>query len=112
MYQSNIAKFQPLLSIDSSTFTGSYQLVGILALPARMITLVNACNQAVTVSFDGTTDHLYFGASNATPQQFPLGMLKGSSADSFELSQRTPIFVKGSAGTGLFTISYVSAFLP
>lgn len=113
MYQSNKAQFQALLSIDTSTFTGAYQLLGTLTYPARMITCVNGSDRAVTVSFDGTTDNLYFGASNATPQQFPFGQLKGTSADALDLPQGTPIYAKGLAGgTGLFTVSVVSGITP
>lgn len=112
MYQSNRARFQALKSIDTATFTGTYQLVGVLDAPGRFIVMVNGSNQAVTVSFDGTTDNAYFGASNATPQQFNFGTNRGTSADTLELPQGTPIFAKGSAGTGLFTVCVVSAVTP
>ena len=113
MYQSNRANFQALLSIDTSTFTGAYQLLGTLTYPGRLLTMVNGSDRAVTVSFDGVTDHLYFGASNATPQSFPLGNLKGASSDVLELRQGTAVYAKGLAGgTGLFTVSVVSALTP
>lgn len=112
MYQSNKAQFQTLKSIDTSTFTGSYQLVGVLSAPARIIVMVNGSNQAVTVSFDGTNDHAYFGASNATPQQFNFGAALGTSGNALDLPKSTPIYAKGSAGTGLFTVCCVSATTP
>jgi hypothetical protein len=107
MISGTSAAFGTLLSIDTATFTGSYQLLGVLASNARMITLVNGSDEAVTVSFDGTNDNLYFGASNATPQQFPLTSLRTASGNTFEMPKGTSVFVKGSAGTGLFTLSYV-----
>ena len=112
MYQSNQVKFQTLISFDTASFSGSYQLAGTLALPARGIVMVNGSNQAVTVSFDGTNAHAYFGASNATPQAFSFGNNKGASSDALDLPAGTPVFVKGSAGTGLFTLSYFTAYTP
>ena len=109
MYQSNTAQFQTLISFDTSTFSGSYQLAGTLAAPAREMVMVNGSNQAVTVSFDGVNAHAYFAASNGTPQKFDFGTNRGTSANALDLPQKTPIFVKGSAGTGLFTVSYFSA---
>lgn len=112
MYQSTKAQFQALKSIDTSTFTGSYQLVGVLTGPGRIMHMVNSSTVAVTVSFDGTTDNAYFGASNATPQQFNFGTALGSSASTLELPQGTPIYAKGAAGVGLFTVAVVSAVTP
>jgi hypothetical protein len=115
MYQSNKAVFQALKSIDTSTFSGSYQVVGAaLTYPARIIVMVNQSDRAVTVSFDGgSTDHAYFAASNTTPQVFNFGDNRGHAANALDLPQGTQIMAKGTAGgTGLFTVSVVSAINP
>lgn len=45
-------------SIDSSTFTGSYQnLGGPLLFPASLIKLVNNSTVLIDVSIDGVNDH-------------------------------------------------------
>jgi len=112
MYQSTEAQFQSLISFNTASFSGSYQLAGTLAAPARIMIMVNGSNVAVTVSTDGVTDHAYFGASNATPQQFNFGDNRGNAASTLVLPQGTPIYVKGSAGTGIFAVSYVAAVTP
>lgn len=114
MYQSNRAVFQVLKSIDTSTFSGSYQAVGTpLTYPARIMIAVNGSDRAVTVSFDGTNDNAYFGASNATPQEFNFGNSRGTASDALELPQGTQIYAKGTAGgTGIFAVSVVSAINP
>lgn len=114
MYQSNKAVFQTLKSIDTSTFTGSYQAVGsALTYPARIMVMVNGSDRAVTVSFDGINDNAYFGASNATPQEFNFGTARGTSSDALDLPQGTQIYAKGTAGgTGIFAVSVVSAVNP
>ena len=112
MYQSNKAQFNTLLSFDTDSLSSSYQLVGTFTYPVRIMIGVNGSNVAVTVSFDGTNAHAYFGASNNTPQEFNFGTARGNSADALDLPQGTPVYVKGSAGTGLFTVSSVSAINP
>ena len=50
--------YEPLRSIDSATFTGSYQALGTpLAHPASIVKLVNNSTVLVTVSVDGVNDH-------------------------------------------------------
>ena len=112
MYQSNKARFQALKSIDTSTFTGSYQLVGTFDAPVRILVMVNGSNMAVTVSFDGTNDHAYFGASNATPQQFNFGDARGTSSNALDLPKGTAVYAKGTAGIGIFAVTSVSATTP
>lgn len=49
-------EWEELRSIDSSTFTGSFQALGTpLEHPAYILKLVNNSNRLVTVSKDGTT---------------------------------------------------------
>lgn len=90
--------WEPLRSIDSATFTGSFQELGTpLAHPAYKIKLINNSTVLVTVSIDGTTAvdvvpatsfFLYDETVLASPSlQF--------------LPQGTQIFVNGSAGEGL-----------
>jgi hypothetical protein len=90
--------WEPLRSIDSATFTGSYQAVGTpLQQPSYILKLVNNSNVLVTISIDGVNDvdvapansfWLYDEdtSGNPSPESIPAG---------------TQIYVKGSAGAGL-----------
>lgn len=92
-------KFETLRTINSSTFTGSYQALGTpLGHDPFLIKMVNASSVPVTVSFDGTTDmdicpagtfFLYDEQANAT-RESGLRIPKG-----------TQVWVKGTAGTGI-----------
>ncbi len=94
-----------LTSIDSSTFTGSYQVVNSsgLAYACSILRLVNNSTKDVTVSYNGTTDHDFVKAggelllnlqTNNQPQGGMCLITKG-----------TKIYVKGAAGTGSVYLS-------
>lgn len=91
-------QWETLRSIDSATFTGSYQALGTATSnPAYIVKLVNNSSVLVTISIDGSTDidvapansyWLYDETKMASPSiQF--------------LPQGTQFYVKGSAGSGL-----------
>ncbi len=92
-----------LKSIDSATFTGSYQAVGTaLTHSVRIIKFTNNSNVLVTLSWDGVNDH----------EALPAGsfLLLDVSANRemsqfFEIANGTQFYAKGSAGTGLLYIS-------
>jgi hypothetical protein len=100
MAYTNRILYESIRSIDSSTFTGSYQALGDpLAHSACIIKMVNNSDQLVTISIDGINDHdilpansffLYDYTSNTPP-----GAVSGEYAD-----QGRQYLVKGSAGTG------------
>jgi hypothetical protein len=90
--------YETLRSIDSATFTGSYQALGTpLAHNPFLIKVVNTSTVPVTVSINGTTDHdicpagsffLYDETANAS-REGGLTVAKG-----------TQVWVKGAAGVG------------
>jgi hypothetical protein len=90
-------------SIDSATFTGSYQAVGTkLTYPTRIVKFTNNSTVLVTVSWNGTSDHEILPAGSF--------LLLDVSSDRetsgiFEIGANTQFYVKGSAGTGSFYIS-------
>ncbi len=109
MYQSNKAVFQTLRSIDSATFTGSYQVVGSsLTFSARILKIVNNSNVAVTVSYDGVNDNDFIPAGSFASYDF--GTNKGTSSDALDLPKGTQVLVKGSAGSGSVYVVAISAF--
>lgn len=97
MYTGRIT-WETLRSIDSATFTGSYQSVGSpFVHDSYICKLVNNSNVLVTISIDGIVDvdvapansfWLYDEGKVGLSGGFPM------------LPSGTRIFVKGSAGTG------------
>lgn len=93
----------PLLAIDSSTITGTYQLLNAagFTVAVKKLRLVNGSDKTVIVSYDGITDHaavipnwiidpeVYADSTNGYDQIWKKG---------------TKIYVKGTAGTGFFYV--------
>ena len=93
--------YETLRSIDSATFTGSYQALGTpLANPASIIKVINNSNVFITVSTDGIHDH-----DVAPPGSFFLydetANTPSNGDDAIFIPQGTQFSVKGAAGTGL-----------
>jgi hypothetical protein len=89
--------WETLRSIDSATFTGSYQAVGTpLVHPSYILKLVNNSNVLVTISIDGTTD-----VDVAPANSFWLYDEDEGNPAHEAVPAGTQIFVKGSAGVGL-----------
>lgn len=99
MSYTNRVNWEALRSIDSATFTGSFQAVGTpLAHPSYICKLVNNSTVLVTVSIDGTT------AIDVAPANSFWLYDEGKVAMSSHvpaLPKGTQIYVSGSAGTGL-----------
>lgn len=100
MYQSTVVSFETVKSIDSSTFTGSYQAVGTATThEARIFKIVNNSNEGVTVSLDGVNDMDFVPSS--TFVLYDLGTNRGNPTASLVLEKGSQFYVKGTAGTGL-----------
>lgn len=96
-YSTRIA-WETLRSIDSATFTGSYQNLGTpLAHPSYICKLVNNSTVLITISIDGINDIDVAPASSFWLYDEGKVGLSGSLP---ALPQGTQIMVKGSAGTG------------
>ena len=90
--------YEALRSINSATFTGSYQALGTPLLHNPfLIKMVNASTVPVTVSIDGVTDHdicpegafyLYDEGANSSRE------------GGLAISKNTQVWVKGAAGVG------------
>lgn len=93
----------PIRTINSATFTGSYQTVGTPTTKTmRIVKFTNLSNVTVTLSWDGVNDHEILPANS-----FDLFDVAGNreSSDIFEVQIGTQFYAKGSAGTGNFYIS-------
>jgi len=105
-YTQRIA-WETLRSIDSATFTGSYQNLGTpLAHPGYIVKLVNNSTVLVTISIDGINDMDIAPANSFwLYDEGKVGQVSAFPA----LPQGTQIMVKASAGTG--SVYLVSQYL-
>lgn len=96
------AKFETLRSIDSATFTGAYQNLGIpLVNPAVLLKVVNNSNQLVTVSYNGVNDQDIVPASSFYLYDFGSDAQSISGDTELAFPAGTQVKVKGAAGIGL-----------
>lgn len=93
--------YESMRTIDSATFTGSFQALGTpLAHPASIVKLVNNSNVLVTVSTNGVvavdvvpaTSFFLYDVTSNTPT---------NGDDAIFFPQGTQFLVNGSAGTGV-----------
>jgi hypothetical protein len=101
------AKLGTEVSIDASTFTGSFQaLSGTIPGDTVQLIIQNDTNVTVTWSDDGTTN----GLSLIAGVRVILDMRanKGD-ADTFAFPANIQFYAKGAAGAGLFKIAPIRA---
>lgn len=92
-----------LRSIDSATFTGSYQAVGTaLSYPAKIVKFTNNSNALVTLSWDGINAHDVLPATSFLLLDVSANREVSNQCD---IPAYTQFYVKGSASTGSFYIS-------
>lgn len=97
------AAFDALRSRAASTFTGSYQTLGaVIANRARLLYLVNNTDQDVTISTDGTADHIFLAAGSFLLLDLAANAI---ASNGFYIPQGTQIYVSGAAGTGTFYLT-------
>jgi hypothetical protein len=111
MYQSTVIAYEAIKSIDSATFTGSYQAIGTAtAHEGRIFKIVNNSNVGVTISTDGSTDMDFIPAS--TFVLYDLGTNRGNPTASLVLQKGTQFYIKASSGTGLVYVVVVYGNTP
>ncbi len=96
MATKNIVLPIALSSIDSATFTGSYQLLSATkGIPAAciIIRIVNDSNRDVTVSYDGVNDHEFVPSLSSVVLNFQTNAQPSPLVSC--LSAGTKIYVKG-----------------
>jgi len=100
-----VATPDPIRSIDSATFTGSYQAVGsALTRPIRLVKFVNNSTVLVTVSWDGVNAHDVLPATTFSLYDVTTNRVALTADGQYAIAVGTQFYVKGSAGTGLFYI--------
>jgi len=101
-------QIETLRSVDSATFTGSYQAIGTpLTHPARIIKLVNNSNVLVTISDDGVTDKEILPSNSFVLLDFSSDRETGNQ---FSMAANTQIWVKGAAGGANSGLIYLSVY--
>lgn len=100
---STILKYLPMQSIDSATLTGGYQIftgASPFTEACFKVTVTNASDKPVTISFDGVTDAFAVGAGLFYDLSLQL-------ISDVLVAKGTLPKIKGTAGTGNI---YLSAF--
>lgn len=98
---------ETLRSIDSATFTGAYQALGIpLAHAPCLVKFVNNSNQLVTISWNGVTDHDIMPSSSFSLYDITSNACREGG---LYISKNTQFYVKGAAGVGSV---YLVVFYP
>jgi hypothetical protein len=99
----NSVKAIPLTNIESTAVTGTYALATTLPNACFLLKIINNSDEDITVSFDGVNDAdfiptlataLYNAQTNSQPNNFIANFAQG-----------TPVWVKGTTGTGYVYIS-------
>jgi hypothetical protein len=101
--------YQPMQSIDSSTFSGSYQALGApLVHPSSIVKIVNNSTVNVTISTDGINDMDFVPANGFVLYDYTTNAPPSDSSGVYA-PQGRQYLVKGSAGTGLvyLVIQYI-----
>jgi len=91
-------RYIPMVSIDSATFTGSYQALTATSDPCIIYKIVNNSTMDVTVSMNGTTDHDFIPTKTGAVYDNQAGS-QPSNKDAL-LKKGQVFYVKGSAGVG------------
>ena len=94
------------LTIDTSTLTGGYDSIGVLEENPVQIVFDNQSNVAVEISNNGTSTWHTFPAGEALV--LDMRAAHGIAAN-YTFKKGMEFFAQGSAGVGIFSISYTFA---
>ena len=91
--------FEALRTLAHGSISGTYAAVGsAFSNPIRCIDITNNTDADLTISFDGTNDHVF--VPKATSKQFNYESNKELPAGKLTQAIGTVVYVKGSPGTG------------
>lgn len=97
-------KAVPLASMNSAAVVAGYTPLN-AGLPKAcfLIRIVNASNQAITISYDGVTDHEYLLPDNTLQVNSQTNAQPNNQKALFPAF--TPVYIKGVAGVGIIYMS-------
>lgn len=100
------ASFAEEIQFDAATFTGAYQALDPFPELGAILIIQNDTTVTVTLSQDGVLDALTLvsGTKLVLDMRANIGI-----ASNLAFSRNTVLYVKGSAGTGLFKIATIYA---
>jgi len=105
MAYQNCLRAIPLSTLNAAALGAAYQEVntGGLDYSCVLLRINNGGNTAITISFDGTTDHEYLTAG----QDLLINSQTNSSPNNYacQFKRGTIIYVKGTAGAGTISLS-------
>jgi len=101
----NKVKAIALTNIDSSTVSGTYQAINAAGLDQAcfLVRVMNASNQNVTLSYDGSTDNDVVLANSTLDVPAQTNSSPNNKVALFAKGQ--VVYVKGTAGTGNIYLS-------
>jgi len=106
----NFVQAIDLVSIDAATFTGNLQIFNTNGLDeaCTIIRIINDCDEDVTISYDGTTEHDYVRSGDTLQLDFQQNSLPGGRVSM--MKQGTVLWISGAAGTGfVYLAGYYNA---
>ncbi len=103
-----LVRFEPLRSIAFGDISGTYAAVGSAFSDAvRMLIIDNLTNATLTISFDGTNDHMVIPASSGRVLDYSSN--RSGQANYFLQKTGTQVYAKGTPGSGALYISVIYA---
>lgn len=109
--QSTVLKWDLARSKDSATVAAGFTAVGTpFTFPARIVRIVNASTQGVSVSVDGTNTYDFVPSNMSVT--YDCGTNRGNSAPAMDIQKGTQISVAGTAGVGTIYVIVLYAFDP
>ncbi len=93
-------------SISSGSITGTFQKINANSLTGspEILRLVNATNQLLEISYDGST--LHDAVPAATTAQIDAALIRSATGIPIAFDKDLEVWVRGSSGTGTFYASY------
>jgi len=99
------AQWETTRSIDSATFTGAYQPLGLpLTQPGAIVVFVNNSAVPVSVSDDGVNEKDYIRAGESRVYHMGAAAQTSVNSERMALAGGSQIYVLGTASTGLFKL--------
>ncbi len=104
------AYFEPLRSIAYGDVSDSYAAIGNpLANPARQLTITNATDVDVTISFDGVNDHLYVPSKTSFLND--LGSNCSEQGGFLDIAANTTVYVATAGSPSLGAVYVASLYV-
>ena len=94
----------PMMTIDSATLTGAFDLIGVLPEPCSILRIVNGSKVPIIISYDGVNAHDFVFADGGN---IDLNIQANSSIQNKKSMFRkgTSIYAKGAASIGLIYVA-------